>query len=741
MTFIHGYLLGGLLLTGLPVLLHLVMRQKPRHLQFPAFRFLRQRHLSNRRKLRLQHLLLLLLRMAVIAALCLALARPRLAAERFGVLSANERPIAAVLIFDTSASMEYNAAGRTRLEEAKQRARELLSEMDSASQIALLDSGDDAGEGDGEWLSPALTQTRLDGLLVRPANAPLNRQLDRAVRLMEKLGEGEDPPPRFIYLFSDRARASWDPHAGPKTMPEGVRALFVDVGAEKPKDLAVEKVEIAPPLISPGERYQVRATLRALGADFDTELVCQIEADAESPPDKKAIQLAAGQARVVVFDRQAPKLQQGDGAMIVQASVRHRTEDALPFNNTGYATFQIQPLRKVLTVVGDKPAGAEPPPWKAWQMAMSVGKRFECDLRTAAEAEKLDARELQAYPAVCVFQMVPTAALWSKLERYVRVGGGLVLIPGGDEIRPRLQQFNEEGTKTGLLPAALQRIEINPPDRPLIRWSSFSTKHPIPAFFDRVIRSTEPDFGKPQSWPGVNAYWSTAPADKDTVVLSTYEKNEHPPALLERAVERGRVLQFTTPMATRQLDRTRDWHNYWTDSSFGLVLEDQVLRYLTGESTKPELNYLCGQIPRVPMSSSLASPPYTLDGPGLALAETNVKFQEGETQLTLPQATTPGNYVIRDANKRIVAGCSLNIRPEESDLERVPAEEIESVLGKDTLVQVGRTTSLKDALSGIRPPPLELLPWLMMALLVVLTVESLLANRFYRREEPVVSSQ
>src|SRR6516162_11303187 len=98
MTFIHGYLLTGLLLVGVPVLLHLIMRQKSRHLQFPAFRFLRQRHLINRRKLRFQHLLLLLLRMAVIAALCLALARPRVAAERIATLFTNERPVAAVLL-------------------------------------------------------------------------------------------------------------------------------------------------------------------------------------------------------------------------------------------------------------------------------------------------------------------------------------------------------------------------------------------------------------------------------------------------------------------------------------------------------------------------------------------------------------------------------------------------------------------------------------------------------------------
>ena len=46
MTFIHGYLLGGLVLVGLPVLIHLIMRQRPRPLSFPAFRFLRQQHRS-----------------------------------------------------------------------------------------------------------------------------------------------------------------------------------------------------------------------------------------------------------------------------------------------------------------------------------------------------------------------------------------------------------------------------------------------------------------------------------------------------------------------------------------------------------------------------------------------------------------------------------------------------------------------------------------------------------------------
>ena len=76
MDFLNPALLGGITLAGLPIVLHLVMRQKPRHLEFPALRFLRLRQESNQRRMRLRHLLLLALRVAALCLLALALARP-----------------------------------------------------------------------------------------------------------------------------------------------------------------------------------------------------------------------------------------------------------------------------------------------------------------------------------------------------------------------------------------------------------------------------------------------------------------------------------------------------------------------------------------------------------------------------------------------------------------------------------------------------------------------------------------
>src|SRR5437879_3711467 len=117
MSFVFPVILGGLALVGIPVLIHLIMRQKPKTLPFPAFRFLLQRHRTNQRKLQLRHLLLLALRILLLAAICLAVARPRLVSDALFKLG-DDRPVAAVLLFDTSFSMEYKR-DQSRLEDAK----------------------------------------------------------------------------------------------------------------------------------------------------------------------------------------------------------------------------------------------------------------------------------------------------------------------------------------------------------------------------------------------------------------------------------------------------------------------------------------------------------------------------------------------------------------------------------------------------------------------------------------------
>jgi hypothetical protein len=723
MSFIHAYLLGGLVLAGVPLLLHLIARQKPKILRFPAFRFLQQRHRSNRRKLRLQHLLLLLLRMGLIAALCLALARPRLLSGPWSF--SGERPLNAVLVIDTSPSMEYSTGDLTRLDEARQRVRELLDEMPEGSQVAIIDSGEDSTGGD--WLSPGLAGSRLDALRTRPAASAVNHAVDRGFHLLAELGTGDDVPPRFLYVFSDRTRASWDSFR--PACPEGVHAIFVDLGVETPRDLAIDRLEVEPAAVNAGAPMQLRVTLRATGGDFDTELTLRIDNDTEEgrPPERRPIRLGAGQSQVVVFERPAPQLAPGGPREAAfQATAQVASSDALPSNNIRHTTFLVRQRRKVLTLVGTAPNPLDPP-WRVWQEAIKTVATFECEVRPVS-TPKLDLRTLQSYPVVCLFQASPDEATWKLLAEYVRQGGGLVVVPAGDEWVGLIAGFNERGRE--LLPTPFLEIISTPADTVAVRWGRFSKQHPLTAAFAKMIDTGTPDFGFQELWPSVFAYWKTGDLAAGAAVLASLADGIGANTLAERVVGKGKVLQLTTPLDFRWLDKVRHWDNF-NQSSFPLVLIDQLCRYLAGDSALPELNFLCGQ--PVQVATLPGSPPYTLQGPGLTVAEARLQPPDGEGRVSAPQAVVPGNFAVLDGKNRIAAAFSLNTRAEESQLDKVPVEEIEAVLGAGAVLQVGRSISLKEALQGLQPPPVELLPYVLMAVLLGLAIEAFLANRFYRQ--------
>lgn len=86
MSILHPALLAGLGLALIPVLLHLLLRAKPKRLVFPALRLIRQNRRQNVRRMQLRHLWLLLLRILVIVLIVTALSRPSLPAANYGLV-------------------------------------------------------------------------------------------------------------------------------------------------------------------------------------------------------------------------------------------------------------------------------------------------------------------------------------------------------------------------------------------------------------------------------------------------------------------------------------------------------------------------------------------------------------------------------------------------------------------------------------------------------------------------------
>ncbi len=82
--FINPLILYGLGLAIVPVLLHFLMRAKPKKLMFPALQLIQQRKKTNSRRMKLRHFWLLLMRVLILLLLVLAIMRPSLPSANYG---------------------------------------------------------------------------------------------------------------------------------------------------------------------------------------------------------------------------------------------------------------------------------------------------------------------------------------------------------------------------------------------------------------------------------------------------------------------------------------------------------------------------------------------------------------------------------------------------------------------------------------------------------------------------------
>src|ERR1043165_8154886 len=103
MAFLTPAFLAGLAALAIPVLLHLIQRERKRVVEFPSLMFLKRIPYQSVRRRRIRHWLLLAMRLAALALVILAFARPffrRAAISADASASARE----VVVLLDTSYS-------------------------------------------------------------------------------------------------------------------------------------------------------------------------------------------------------------------------------------------------------------------------------------------------------------------------------------------------------------------------------------------------------------------------------------------------------------------------------------------------------------------------------------------------------------------------------------------------------------------------------------------------------------
>lgn len=209
MDFLNPTLLAGALLFAVPLVIHLLNRQRHRKRPWAAMEFLLRAYQKQRNRLRTENLLLLLLRCLLPIALALAVARPLLQ-EAVGLL-AGTGVVHHVLVVDASYSMGLRQDGApTPFERARQLAGRLLDRFEQnparSDKVTLVSAGVrprflvrgdlDLAAARNQWF-----------LLQRPEDAAtdLGEALAQVAELVEASGDSDTQ----IYVFTDgQARAA-----------------------------------------------------------------------------------------------------------------------------------------------------------------------------------------------------------------------------------------------------------------------------------------------------------------------------------------------------------------------------------------------------------------------------------------------------------------------------------------------------------------------------------------------------
>lgn len=720
MTFVNPWLLAGASLVAIPIVLHLIMRRKPQHFEFPALRFIQDRHDVNRRRLRLRHLLLLALRVLAILLLAVALARPSV--KLSGSLGTREAPVAAALVFETSKRMEYQHGNRSRLDVAQELGLWLLAQLPEESQIAVLDTrpGPAAFQVDR-----GAAKHRIEHLSAVANSQSLLTTLDAAVRLVEQ----SELERREIYVFTDMARVSWPAQSATQLMDRLARMpdvgiYLIDVGVNDPTNTALGELRLSGEVLSSRSPVRIETQISHRGpASERTAELFLLEPDPDNPagggltPQKqrqKTLKLEPGRAQQIDFEIGSLRI----GTQ--QGYVKLTGQDGLACDDRRFFTVEVKSAWRILV------AAPEPPDEYALFLTQMLAPasyvrsgqaRFEC--RVIA-LDQLAEHALEPYSAVCLVDPTPLEpAVWQKLGDFVSDGHGLAVFLGRKA--SSIESFNQPAAQA-LLAGKLVRQARRPDGDVHLAPQRF--QHPMLAEF-RDLAGSIPWQGMP-----VFRYWQLDDPGPGVDVVVRF--NDGQPAILERPLGKGRALTMTTPVSD---DPNRGpWNLLPAGESWPFfILANEMAAYLVGSSDR-QLNYFAGQTATLRLDPDDDFPSYVLtalDAP----EEVDVRLTPDlrDHVLTITSTDRVGNYRVRagGSTSGVELGFSVNLAPEQTRVERLSEEELSELFGA-VPYRLARDRNQLERDRSRQRVGRELFGLLILLMAVALGIEHVLANRFYK---------
>jgi Aerotolerance regulator N-terminal/von Willebrand factor type A domain len=491
---------------AVPVLVHLVHKERKEATLFPSLMFLRRTPYQHSRRQRIRDWWLFALRALAVLLLVAAFSRPvfsRVSAAAPTQAGGHE----VVLLVDQSLSMRY-ADRWTRATDAAHRVIDGLGVRDRATIILFDDAAHAVNEATGDH---AVLRAAIDS--ARPTDG--STRYAPAMTLARRIVAGSRLPKREVMVVSDFQRSGWDLTEEAR-LPTGTEIQTTDVAQGEVHDRAVRSVELRRATSGRTERIAVSVRVSNAGpASHGVE--ARLEVGGRTVQTSR-FDVAADAGGLVTFSP-VPVPQTPQRAAVRLAPDALKDDDSFSF------ILERAPSVGVLVV---QPAQAPADRVLYLQRALEIGDRpsFDLSVRTVTQ---LSPNDFTGKKVVILNDAgFPSGEAARRLERFVRGGGGLI-VALGEMSGPRSWPAGAQS----LLPAPV----TDPIDRLGERGAILGfidRSHPALALFS-ASRSGDLSAAR---------FFRYRPIPTDSGVLARFDDGSA--ALAERQVGRGRVLEWAS---------------------------------------------------------------------------------------------------------------------------------------------------------------------------------------------------
>ena len=625
MSFLAPFFLLASAAIAVPIVVHLIQRERSRVVQFPSLMFVQKIPYQSVRRRRIRHWSLLLMRCAALLLIVLAFARPFLKRE-VAAAAALGGTREVVILLDHSASMGYGDHWQKAKEAAHQTVRS-LGGTDRATLVLFSRNAEESmrATSDRARLDVAIDAAKVDADSTR---------YGPALKLAESILLRSNARRRDTVVISDFQRAGWtgseDVH-----FPDGYTVTPMSVATPNAENIAVPSVTFSRQSFSGQERVTVTAGIANRGA---TPQDVPVSLDVEGRPiQTQQAHVAANAAASVTFTQFTLD------KPIVKGTVRAGS-DQLPADNTFH--FTVSPSAPVsLLIVDGSGSGGDSSLYVSKALAVSTAPSFQTDVMSVVRVSPTNFEKR----AVVILNDVafPPAAQNGALKQFVERGGGLLIAAGAHTTWPD----GEKELMPGTLGATVDRTQGRGATLGFIDHSHF--------VFEIFKAARSGDFSAAQ----IYRYRRIDPAPTDKV-LARFDDGAV--AAVERKVGAGRVILWASTLDTSYSDLPL--------KPVYLPLVTQLVKYLA-QFEAPHAWQTVGQVVDVPSLTKSRANWVVVTPSGKRVDST------GPLELS-----EQGVYEVRPTGGAATGfapqAIAVNIDPAEEDLTPIdPAELVAAVTG------------------------------------------------------------